>query len=262
MQRCLPTKIVVDLPDPSWVELLISPIGTLIAGLLAIIGGVVFYYRRREYELVQRRYLVEGIDVLVATAAASLNTFSDNWSEALSILKKFREVPDVSMDDLHVHFRRTPENRFALIANYRVQAIVGSDLVWSAYQLVLSFCDSARNDIQHDMMVAIQLKLTTDNIEASKEEICETYLAKLLELNEESKTNYIFVGELSKVAALFEQQKFKFASLSTLRDHKVVKDVLATLQETFGDRLTQYQDAHPEEVEPGENDENTNEANP
>ncbi len=53
---------------------IISGISTIVAALLAVGAGIWGFYRQKEYELVQRRYLEEGLDILISSAENALYT--------------------------------------------------------------------------------------------------------------------------------------------------------------------------------------------
>lgn len=106
-------------------------------------AGIWAFYRQREYELVQKRYLEEGLDVIISTAENALYTFHHNWARCLELLKSFRDLGTMKPEDLDVGFLQLPTDRFALTANYRVNQIVNSPTVWRVFQLVIEFAQSA-----------------------------------------------------------------------------------------------------------------------
>ena len=48
-----------------FLEPMLILMGTLLAAIIAPLFGLLLYYRKREYELVRKRYLEEGIDILI-----------------------------------------------------------------------------------------------------------------------------------------------------------------------------------------------------
>ena len=219
---------------------LISSATTLVAVMIGVGGGVWAYYRQKEYELVQRRYLEEGLDVLISTAESSLNIFSHNWAKSLEHLKMFRDLEDIEPADMDRGFLDLPDSRFSLTANYRVNAIVNSPTVWFVFQLLISFCQQGCTIARDEIPTALKLKLTSNDIDATREEMVEEATTELVELNSDSQRYHIFIGQMHRIADLFEKQKFSFKNVNKLNDHPVVKDVLKNLEERFADKLEGY----------------------
>lgn len=219
---------------------LISSITTLIAVLIGIVGGVWAYYRQKEHEIVQRRYLEEGLDVLISTAEQSLNVFSHNWAKCLEHLKTFRDIENVEPSELERGFLDLPESRFSLTANYRVNSIVDSPTVWYVFQLVLSFCESGSAVARNEIPAALKQKLIGTDIDATREEIVEEAEKILVELNEESQRYHIFVGKMHRIVDLFEKQNFRYKTVKKLAKNPTVLDVVKTLEDSFADKLAEH----------------------
>ena len=223
---------------------LISSATTMLAVVVGIGGGIWAYYRQKEYELVQRRYLEEGLDVLISTAESSLNIFSHNWAKSLEHLKMFRDLEELDPAELDRGYLDLPDSRFSLLANYRVNAIVNSPTVWYVFQLLISFCQQGCTVARDEIPTALKLKLTSDGIDATREEMVDEAKAVLVELNSDSQKYHIFIGQMYRIVELFEKQKFRFDGVNKLNDDPVVKDVIKNLEEHFADKLEGYtQDA-------------------
>ena len=152
----------------------------------------------------------------------------------------FRDLEDVKPADLDRGFLDLPDSRFSLTANYRVNAIVNSSTVWFVFQLLISFCQQGCTIACDEIPAALKIKLTSDDIEATREEMVEEAESELLELNEKSQKYHIFVGQMHRISELFEKQKFRFNNVDKLNDHSVVKDVLKNLEKHFADELKDY----------------------
>lgn len=215
---------------------------TLITAAIAVGGGIWAYYLQKEFELVQRRYLEEGLDVLIATAENSLNIYSHNWARSLEILKTFRDLEKIDIGEFDKGFLNLPESRFSLTANYRVNTIVDSPIVWYTFQLVQSFCQRGCAITRDEIPVALKTKLQTERIESTREEIVEEAVAVLTELDKESHRYHTFGGQMHRIASLLERQKFRFKTVQALKNHETVRDVLTRLEETFADKLAEHSD--------------------
>ena len=78
--------------NETYIAALITGVFTIGAATVAVIAATAHFRRQKEYETVQRRYLDQGLDIVMATAQASLDTFSHNWARCLEILKTFRDI--------------------------------------------------------------------------------------------------------------------------------------------------------------------------
>jgi len=206
---------------------------TILAALVAVVAGVWGFFRQKEYELVQRRYLEEGLDVVISTTESALNTYYHNWARCLELLKSFRDLESIKPEDLDSGFLQLPPDRIALTANYRVNQIVNSPTVWRVFQLIVSFAQSGCSVTRDEIPLGLKVKLTTDHIAADRKEMVETAMNVLTELDEKSHRYHSFIGELQDISMLLEQKRFSFKGIRKLRKHPVVLAALKNLEEKF-----------------------------
>lgn len=216
---------------------LISGGATIVAAVLAVTGGIWGFFRQKEYELVQKRYLEEGLDVVISTAVNSLNTFHHNWARCLELLKSFRDVDTIKPEELDVGFLQLPTDRFALTANYRVNQIIDSPVVWQAFQLLISFAQGACSVVRYEIPAALKLKLTTNQIPASRQEVVDEAIKVLEDLDTQSHRFHLFIGQLQDISILLEEQKFALKDIRALRKHPVVISALEKLEKEYGSDL-------------------------
>lgn len=216
---------------------LISGGATILAALLAVGGGICGFFRQKEYELVQKRYLEDGLDVVISTAVNSLNTFHHNWARCLELLKTFRDVDTMKPEELDVGFLQLPTDRFALIANYRVNQIVDSPVVWQAFQLVISFAQTACSVSRDEIPAALKLKLTTSQTQASRQEMADVAMMELQDLDTKSHRFHLFIRQLQDISMLLEEQKFALNDIRALRKHPVVVGALEKLKKEYANEL-------------------------
>ena len=216
---------------------LISGGATILAALIAVGAGIWAFYRQREYELVQKRYLEEGLDVIISTAENALFTYHHNWARCLELLKSFRDVEAMKPEELDVGFLQLPADRFALTANYRVNQIVNSGTVWRVFQLIIAFAQNACSVARDEIPAALKLKLTTDQIQASRKEMFDEAAKVLKELDKKSHHFYVFFGQLQDISMLFEEQKFALKNIRALRTHPTVVGAIAKLEKEYADDL-------------------------
>lgn len=216
---------------------------TILAGVVISIIGVWGYYRQKEYDLIKQRYLEEGLDVITSTAQHVLNVFQHNWARVLEILKSFRDMPEeFDISEFDKGFIDLTETRFPIIAQYRVGSVVKSQIIWNVFQLVISFAQNGISVIKNEIPQTIKLKITTDRIQASPEELVNEAMSHLKELNEESYLYYNFISELQKIIELIETQKFRMKKLQKIHNHEIVKTALNQLQTKFDDKLKPHKE--------------------
>lgn len=216
---------------------IVGGVATVAAAAIALWGAISMYFRQKEHELVQKRYLEEGIDVVIATAEAALNIYSHNWARCAEILKSFRDLQGIRPEELSTGFLPLVSSRFALTAHYRLNVVVASPEIWECFQLVLSFVQVSNAVLCEEIPLAMKAQLS-GQVQATREEIVEAGLATLKDLDERSHRYHIVPAELHRIARLLEEQRFRLKGIAKLRHHEVVVDVVARLKDTFEDKLS------------------------
>lgn len=223
---------------PDYASDLIQGGSTILAAVIAVGAGIWGFFRQKEYELVQKRYLEEGVDVIIATTENALNTYHHNWARCLEMLKAFRDNEAMKPEELDsAGFLHLPTDRFALTANYRINQIVNSGTVWRVFQLVIAFAQHACSVTRDEIPVGLKVKLTTDKIKASRKEMVEEAMTVLTELDSKSHRFHHFVGKLQDIAMLLEEQKFALKDIRKLRTHPTVVETIKDLEEYYKDDL-------------------------
>jgi len=212
---------------------------TFIAGIMVAIVGFIAYYKQKEYELCKQRYLEEGFDVVVSVAQQALSIYNHNWARIIEILKSFRDTSpeDFDLSELEKGFIDLSESRFPLIANYRVRSITQSDTIWNVFQLLVSFAQKGISISKKEIPLALRMKISTDKIQATKEEMFEDALNELQKLQDESYLYYEFLKECQKIIDLLETQKFSFKKIRKISKNPVVIEAISNLQNQFKDKL-------------------------
>lgn len=222
---------------PEYTSDLIQGGSTILAALIAVGVGVWGFYRQKEFELVQKRYLEEGLDVVIATTENALNTYHHNWARCLELLKSFRDSEAMKPEELDAGFLHLPTDRFALTANYRVNQIVNSGTVWRVFQLVIAFAQTACSITRDEIPVGLKIKLTTNKITANRKEVVDEAMNILTDLDKKSHHFHHFVGKLQDIARLLEEQRFALKDIRKLRVHPTVVEAIKDLEDHYKDDL-------------------------
>lgn len=217
---------------------IIQGVFTILAAVIAIVGGIWAFFRQKEFELVQKRYLEEGVDVIIATTVNALNTHHHNWARCLEMLKSFRDNEEMKPEELDIAgFLQLPTDRFALTANYRVNQIVNSETIYHVFLLVIAFAQRACSITRDEIPVALKKKLITDKNTGTRQEMVDEAMKVLEELDEKSYRYHFFVGKLQDIAMLLEEQKFALKDIRKLKKHTTVVEAIKALEEHYKDEI-------------------------
>jgi hypothetical protein len=216
---------------------LIAGATTVLAAGIAVWGGIWAFRRQKEHELVQRRYLDEGLDVVISIAEAALSIYSHNWARCTEIIKTFRDLQNVTADDLIIGFLPLPENRFAFTAHYRVNVIVDSPVIWQVFQLVIAFAQRGCTITKEEIPVGLREVLRHGPDPAKRDETVQAAMQAITELDKDSYRFHIFAQQMNRIARVVEEGSFTFKSIKSLREHTEVKSAVEELEKAFADKL-------------------------
>jgi hypothetical protein len=222
-----------------WLKLLVPVIVPL---ALAVLAYIDFFRRRRneeqarrddrEYELVRKRYLDEGLDQLIGNVQKALTIYQQNWLKAMSLLKQFREFA-AEMDRPDVEqFAASTLDEMDVRPTHRVRTLVRDDVIWNLVQLLSGFMFSAHFDITQDLAGCINMILDGKvQLKVPKEDMFETYRGKLTALNSRSHKYFIFLSFLHHLSTILERNRFTFESVESFADRDDVKNIVSELHQ-------------------------------
>ena len=234
-----------------WISLLpplIAGIAVVLTAVVAVLGGMLVYFRQKEFELVKQRYLDEGLDVLIGAAEEMLNIFHHNWARALEILKLFRDSPTFDPEELDRGFIDLPPSRWALTAHYRVNALVGDTSVWKVFQVLMAFCQHGSATAKFELPDGIRsvmtsgcgltrAELTSNSVKASKAELVGKAFELLSILDKDAEKHHIFVEQMQRISSVLETRRFRFKAIRKFRKDDAVKQALAGIKAAFREEL-------------------------
>lgn len=219
----------------------IKPLIPLVAVLLAYFLGKSAYFRQKEYELITKRYLEEGIDSISKNVDSSLAVIRHNWWHCLFVLKSFRDLGKDMRPELYNEGLIEPEpSNFELWKNYRLKNIVGDDIFHLVHQLLDAFVKSSYSFFRDDMCNGIRVTLNGGQelvVIATREEIYEGMMKEVIEIDKKALKFYGLLGELQNISNLIQTKRFSFNNLNKLKDHSVVKNAVSNLKKTFQEDL-------------------------
>lgn len=221
---------------------IIYPLGsTILASIIVPWIGLLIYFRQKEYELVRKRYLEDGIDILIQQVEAALTTFQDNYTHSMLVLKTYRELKADTPSHLYeIGFQGLDDITMVPTRNYLLKELIGDDVFYDAHQLMTVFVHDANNYFINGLCSTIRIKIKGGEklkITATEEQIVETYLRKSIEYNDEAKKYWILLGNLQNIAFAFEKQRFTFKTIKGFHKNKSVKKSVATVKKAFEDEF-------------------------
>jgi hypothetical protein len=217
----------------------LAPLG---AAFIAYLLGLRAYHLQREYELVRRRYLDEGLDAFAADVEHALGVFKNNWQHSLTILKHYREMDRAMRKELlDTGFLDVEMSQFRVRPNYRVATLVGDRVFWNLQQLLFAFAGTTTAFFKEDLCGAVRYAVNGGQLKAPKQEMIDEYI-KVAEKNLETSNRYhMLLAEVQAITAEFERERFTLATVQQFKERKAVKDSVNRLKEAFADKLEKYE---------------------
>lgn len=221
------------LEHPSFSEVF-APL--IVGGVLAFLGLRPFF-RRKAYELVQKRYLDDTLDLLVDDFGATLANHRANWYDGIWLLTSLKN--DLANEcNVELGMRQRPGSFNTAIVQ-RLERLVGDDehsLSWMTQKLY-AHVDKANAFLYHDLVPGVKAAQQRLNEQAPAAVRDKTQLAvskyesRLKLLSEEWIPYERFLAHLGELAGILEQQKFTLRMIRRFRQNSQVRRWLAQLNE-------------------------------
>jgi len=224
-----------------WLTFLMQII-PVIAVVIAAILGYGKYLRQREHEQITKRYLENGVDLLMANIEHGLGIFKKNYIHALSSLKLFKETQtlEIPLDPktYSKEFKEYCPEAFYTAPLYRLQRLIGKENVEvfnEAIQEFFSFLDKTTMFFEGDLCTAIKVSVGGNKKIAPAQEIFDCYMVKTKELSDESMKYYSIISALQGIMWILETSAFSFKKLKGFKDKPEIKDCVEKLKQAFAD---------------------------
>lgn len=214
----------------------------LSAAFVAYLLGLRAYHLQREYELVRRRYLDEGLDAFAADVEHALGVFKNNWQHSLNVLKHYREM-DTAMrrELLDTGWLDVEMSQFRVRPNYRVGVLVGDQVFWSVQQLLFAFVGTTTAFFNDDLGGAIRHAISGGALKGPKKDMIDDYV-KLCEKHLDTANRYhVLLAEVQAITTELEKKRFTLDSIQTFKKRDAVQKSVKRLKEAFADKLAKYE---------------------
>jgi hypothetical protein len=217
----------------------LAPLG---AAFVAYLLGLRAYHLQREYELVRRRYLDEGLDAFAADVEHALGVFKNNWQHSLTVLKHYRDMDTAMRKELlDTGFLDVQMSQFRVRPNYRVATLVGDRVFWNIQQLLFAFVGTTTAFFKEDLCGAVRYAVNGGQLKGPKDQMIDEYVKVATKHLETSKKYHMLLAEVQAVTAEFEGERFTLATVQQFKERKTVKDAVNRLKEAFAHKLEKYE---------------------
>lgn len=217
----------------------IAPLG---AAFVAYLLGLRAYHLQREYELVRRRYLDEGLDAFAADVEHALGVFKNNWQHSLTVLKNYREMDRAMRKELlDTGLMDVQMSQFRVRPNYRIGTLVGDQVFWNVQQLLFSFVGTTTAFYKEDLCGAVRHVVNGAQLKAPKQTMIDEYVKVCNEHLATANQYHVLLGEVQAVTTELESERFTLTTIQKFKDRKAVKDSVKRLKEAFADKLEEYE---------------------
>lgn len=217
----------------------VAPLG---AAFVAYLLGLRAYHLQREYELVRRRYLDEGLDAFAADAEHALGVFKNNWQHSLTVLKHYREMDKAMRKELlDTGFLDVQMSQFRVRPNYRVGTLVGDRVFWNVQQLLFAFVGTTTAFFKEDLCGVVRHAVNGGALKAPKEAMIDEYVKVCNDHLATANRYHILLAEVQAVTTDLEKERFTLATIQQFKDRKAVKDSVKRLKAAFADKLASYE---------------------
>jgi len=220
-------------------EIILKGLVTFLAAVGAAWVGVRIFFRQKEYEIVKNRYLDCGVDLVVTELENNLGILDHNWARSLNIVKSFRDTKELfDVSELDKGFIELDSSQFQVVANHRLDILVGSKIYWEVFQSAQAFVSTSNSIITKEVTNTIRLKLTTDKVTKTTDELAE-YLFKLLKgINEDSHRYANLQHKLLRVADILEREKLSFNKVEEFRHKPEICKITQQLKDEYAKELS------------------------
>ena len=118
----------------------------ILVALVSLFVGIIIYYKQKEYELVRERYLENTIDLICSGLDHALSIFRTNYHICFGNLKTLKGLGEkCNLEFLSFEYKSYEINPLSIVASYRLNDLLDTDLFWKLGQLTTVFVDNFNN---------------------------------------------------------------------------------------------------------------------
>lgn len=213
----------------------------LIAAYILYLLGKEAYFSQKEYELITKRYLNEGLDAIINNCEMALDIFNFNWERSLKLTKSFLNLGKDTPKELYTADYK--ELNIALSEswrNYRLNYLVGDNIFYNLQQLLFAFVANKNSFFRDDICSFVRIhneggkEYTIDSMSESKrKDIVNNFRTELKKIHEESQIYYETLFLLNRISTELQKQRFNFRELEDFKNIAAVQESIAKANEIY-----------------------------
>ncbi len=217
----------------------VAPLG---AAFVAYLLGLRAYHLQREYELVRRRYLDEGLDAFAADVEHALGVFKNNWQHSLNVLKHYREMDTAMRKELlDTGWLDVEMSQFRVRPNYRIGTLVGDQVFWSVQQLLFAFVGTTSAFFKDDLGGAVRHAISGGALNGPKKDMIDEYEKQCEKYLDTANRYHILLAEVQAITTELEKKRFTLASIQKFKNREAVQNSVKRLKGALADKLAKYE---------------------
>ncbi len=211
-------------------------------------AGLAYWFGRRQYlikrdhEQITKRYLENGIDIIMEGIEHALGIFRENLAHSLRILKTFREKKNAGIslsqkDYANDCFLRCKQELFYTVPFYKLNRLCGdeAEIFHDQTQLLFAFVELATNFFRDGMCADLKEFVEGNRFTDDAETLFNNYLEKAKYYSDKSQKYYGLINELQKIAFALETEPIRYKNLKKFRDKQEIKQTLENVKNIFKD---------------------------
>ena len=209
----------------------------LLTAFIAYKFGIQKYLYQRGHEQITKRYLENGVDLVIEGVEHALGVFQENYAHLLRILKNFHEKQKMGLklnpDEYDgTKFHRYKQELFYITPFYKLRTIIGDpdNIFYKQTQHLFAFVEKTTNFFQYDLCIAIKEFLEGNKIQLTAEKLCESYMESVEGYNNESKKYYTLIKELQNIVCVIETNAMLLKDMKKLKDRDDIKKCIERLK--------------------------------
>jgi hypothetical protein len=215
--------------------MVVEPLTTVGAVLLAFFLGRWTYLWQKEHELVRIRYLEGGVDRFAGNIDYALGAIRYNLARTLHILKLYR---DVDVDEAAAlaarsSFRSIEADRMDLEAGYRLQMLTRNPAYGRAQGLLFAFADAAEYFFVNDVGALVRLVAAGKVSVEDQPKVLERAVEEAKSYEERAARFYTLFYRLQELGRLLERRNISFRKLDEFAEDSEVRRISAKIEELF-----------------------------
>jgi len=217
----------------------------LLCVLVASLFTIRSYFRQKEHEQVRKRFLDDGLDIIIQQTESCLHLFQTQYTRCFLILKTFRDFgKDTPAKAYQEPFTQPHPDAIASTRHYLLQRLIHDKIFYKGSQLLMVFLLNAINTFENDLCSAVNLYIHGSKelkVPSDRTEIVAAYQSKLEELDKDVKKFWNMLGLLKSLASVLDQREFTFHSIQHFHKLKAVKEIVEKAKTQFKEELTRLE---------------------